>query len=221
MIKISPSILSADFSKLGTQIKTLEDSGADLIHIDVMDGNFVPNLSFGFPIIKSIRTCSSLPFDVHLMIDEPSRYIDEFASSGADLITVHYETEKHLDRLIDHIKSCNVKAGIALNPATPVSCILPVLHKIDLVLIMSVNPGYGGQKFIPYTLEKVTELRNIKEKNNYTFSISIDGGVTIENCVDIAAAGVDIIVAGSSVFKNNAIKENLASIIKILSHPLS
>jgi ribulose-phosphate 3-epimerase len=209
MIKLAPSILSADFAKLGEQVALLEKAKVDLLHIDVMDGNFVPNISIGLPVIKSLRPYTKLPFDVHLMIDKPSRYIEDFVNAGADYITVHQESEIHTDRLIDYIKSFNIKAGISINPATPVSALEHLLPKVDLVLIMSVNPGFGGQSLIEYTLNKVETLKKIREKHNYNFEISIDGGVTVENCQRIASCGVDILVSGSSIFKNNNIENNV------------
>ena len=177
MIKIAPSILSADFSRLGEHIKELEACGADMIHIDVMDGMFVPNISFGIPIIKSIRKLTKLPFDVHLMIEEPSRYVEDFARAGADIITVHYETDRHIDRTINYIKSFGVKAGVALNPATPVDCIKHLISNLDMVLIMSVNPGFGGQKYIEYCSDKIKEVRALADKYNKDIMIQVDGGI--------------------------------------------
>lgn len=209
MIKLSPSILSADFAKLGEQVSLLEKAKVDLLHIDVMDGNFVPNISIGLPVIKSLKPYTSIPFDVHLMISNPSRYIEDFVKAGADYITVHQESELHLDRLIDYIKSFNVKAGIAVNPSTPISLLEHLLPKLDLVLVMSVNPGFGGQSLIEYTLDKISALKDIREKNNYSYEISIDGGVTIDNCQRIASYGVDILVSGSGIFKDNTIENNV------------
>ncbi|MGL5152129.1 MAG: ribulose-phosphate 3-epimerase, partial [Clostridium sp.] len=166
MVKIAPSILAADFSKLGEEVKKLHNGGADFIHIDIMDGNFVPNISFGPAVTKSIRNLTDKVFDVHLMIEEPGKYIDEFVEAGADLITVHYESDKHIDRTINYIKSKGVKAAIALNPGTPVSLIKDLVPSLDMVLIMSVNPGFGGQKFIPYAIEKIKEVKELKDMYN-------------------------------------------------------
>lgn len=209
MIKIAPSILSADFANLGRDIKSLEEGKADLVHIDVMDGIFVPNISFGVPVIKSIRNITKIPFDVHLMIEDPSRYIENFVDSGADIITFHYEAERHVDRVIDYIKSFGVKCGIALNPCTNVENLKYVINKLDMVLIMSVNPGFGGQKFIPYTIEKIKELRRISKDLNKDLLIEVDGGINTSNINQVVEAGANVIVAGSSVFNNGNIKENI------------
>ncbi|MDT8718706.1 ribulose-phosphate 3-epimerase [Clostridium sp. 19966] len=216
MIKLSPSILSSDFSKLGEEVKLLDEAGADLIHIDVMDGNFVPNITLGPPIIKALRPYTKLPFDVHLMIENPSNYIKDFVEAGSDIITVHYESDRHMDRLVDYIKGFNVKAGIALNPSTPVSFIKHLLHKIDLVLIMSVNPGFGGQSFIPYSLDKIKELTRLKQENNYRYEINVDGGISADNCKEAAAAGANILVSGSGIFKNHELKENIKKFREVL-----
>ncbi|MBX4259086.1 ribulose-phosphate 3-epimerase [Clostridium estertheticum] len=209
MIKISPSILSADFSKLGEHIKQLDAYGADMIHIDVMDGMFVPNISFGTPIIKSIRKLTRLPFDVHLMIEEPSRYVEEFVHAGADIITVHYETDRHIDRTINYIKSFGVKVGVALNPATPVALIKHLISNVDMVLIMTVNPGFGGQKFIEYCLDKVKEVRELANGYNKDIMIQVDGGIDESNINGVVSSGANVIVAGSAVFKNDDIEKNI------------
>ena len=210
-IKISPSILSADFSKLGNEIRDLEKAGADLIHIDVMDGHFVPNITIGPGVIYKLRKCSSLPFDVHLMISPVHNFIKSFAEAGADIITIHPEATDNLVSSIEKIKSLNKKAGVALNPETPVNKVLPVLGSIDLVLIMSVNPGFGGQKFIESTLEKVKLLRKEIDTKNLAVQIEIDGGINFENSKIAKKAGVDILVSGATIFKKNAgnLKKNI------------
>lgn len=209
MIKIAPSILSADFSRLGEHIKALDAFGADMIHIDVMDGMFVPNISFGIPIIKSIRKITKLPFDVHLMIEDPSRYVEDFVKAGADIITVHYETDRHIDRTINYIKSFGVKAAVALNPATPVDCIKHLISSVDMVLIMSVNPGFGGQKYIEYCSDKIKEVKALADKYNKDLMIQVDGGVDGVNIGKVVNSGANVIVAGSAVFKNDEIEENI------------
>lgn len=212
---LSPSILAADFSRLGEQIHELDEAGAQYVHIDVMDGMFVPSISFGMPLMKSIRPCTDRIFDVHLMIEEPVRYIDDFAEAGADLITVHAEACKHLDRTIEAIKEKGLLAGVAINPATPLSAIECVLPKVDMVLIMTVNPGFGGQKLIPYTLDKVRALRAMIEKADLKTDIEVDGGINLENVTEAMDAGANIIVAGSAVFRGD-VGENVERFLNIL-----
>ena len=213
-IKISPSILSADFSKLGNEIRDLEKAGADLIHIVVMDGHFVPNITIGPDVIYKLKKYSSLPFDVHLMISPVHNFIKNFAEAGADIITIHPEATDNLVSSIKKIKSFNKKAGVSLNPETSVNKVLPVLDSIDLVLIMSVNPGFGGQKFIENTLEKVKLLRKEIDTKNLAVQIEIDGGINFENSKIAKKAGVDILVSGSTIFKEN--KGNLKKNIQLL-----
>ena len=210
-IKISPSILSADFSQLGNEIKRLENGGADMIHVDVMDGHFVPNLTLGPPIIKALRKYTKLPFDVHLMISPVHKYIQDYSEAGADIITIHPEATENLKDSIQHIKSFKKKVGVSLNPGSKIDLILSVLEEIDLVLIMSVNPGFGGQKFMPEVLNKIKELKKIKDNKNLNFDIEIDGGINFENYKLAIEAGANILVSGTTIFKNNDgnIKKNI------------
>jgi ribulose-phosphate 3-epimerase len=210
-IQISPSILSADFSQLGNEIKRLEEGGADMIHVDVMDGHFVPNLTIGPPVIKALRKHCLLKFDVHLMISPVHKYIESYAEAGADIITIHPEATDNLEDSILKIKQLNKKVGVSLNPESKIDLILDFLDKIDLVLIMSVNPGFGGQKFMPEVLEKIKKLRKIQDERNLNFDIEIDGGINFENYKKAIDAGANILVSGTTIFKSNDgdIKKNI------------
>lgn len=212
---LSPSILSADFSRLGEQIRELDEAGAQYVHIDVMDGRFVPSISFGVPIIKSIRDYSERIFDVHLMIEEPERYIADFLDAGADLITVHAESCVHLDRTIDSVKEKGILAGVALNPSTPLSVLDYLLPKVDMVLIMTVNPGYGGQKLIPYTVQKIRDLKEMVDRQGLKTDIEVDGGVNLFNVEELMDAGANIIVAGSAIFDGD-LTENTSRFLNII-----
>ena len=213
-IKISPSILSADFSQLGNEIKRLEKGGADLIHVDVMDGHFVPNLTIGPPVIKVLRQYSTLPFDVHLMISPVHKYIKDYAEAGADIITIHPEATENIESSISLIKKLNKKIGLSLNPDTSIEIIEKFLSSIDLVLIMSVYPGFGGQKFIPNVINKIKKLKSIKEKQNLKFDIEVDGGINFDNSKLVVEAGANILVSGTTIFKNNNgnIKKNIETL---------
>ena len=202
-IQISPSILSADFSQLGNEIKKLEEGGADLIHVDVMDGHFVPNLTIGPPVIKNLRKYTKLPFDVHLMISPVHEHIENYANAGADIITIHPEATKNLKESISLIQKFGKKVGVSLNPKTEIKTLIDEINNIDLVLVMSVNPGFGGQKFMPEVLDKIKELKKIKDKNQYHFDIEVDGGINFSNSKMVLEAGADILVSGTTVFKEN------------------
>ena len=206
---LSPSILSADFGNLLDDIRKIEEGGADYIHVDVMDGHFVPNISFGAPVMKAMNGKTKLPYDVHLMIENPDQYIADFVTPQTEFITVHQEASRHLHRTIQNIKSHGIKAGVSINPATPVSLLECILEDIDLVLVMSVNPGFGGQKFIPSALEKVRQLADLKREKKLNFLIEIDGGITLDNVKTVMDAGVEIAVAGSAVFGAENVTERV------------
>ena len=216
-IQISPSILSADFSQLGNEIKRLEVSGADLIHVDVMDGHFVPNLTIGPPVIKALRKYTKLPFDVHLMINPVHKYIKDYAKAGSDIITIHPESTEDLKSSIKEIKDLKKKAGVSLNPDTPIKTILNDLNDIDLILVMSVYPGFGGQKFMPEVLKKIDELSQLRTKNNFNYKIEVDGGIDFSNSKKTIEAGADIIVSGTTIFKEN--NGDLKKNIEMLRNP--
>ena len=215
MNKLAPSILAADFSILGEQIKKVESAGAEYLHIDVMDGSFVPSISFGLPLISSIRKSTGLTFDVHLMVTEPERFVDQFADAGANILTVHQEACTHLNRTLKHIKERGVKTGVALNPATDISTLKYVLNYVDMILVMSVNPGFGGQEFIPETLEKLKDVKNMVKASGRDIDIEVDGGITLKNVDTILKAGANVIVSGSSVFRGN-ITDNVKNFLEIL-----
>ena len=200
VIEIAPSILAADFSRLGEEISAVERGGARMLHVDVMDGHFVPNISIGVPVVSSLRKATTLLLDVHLMIEEPGRYAEAFADAGADMISVHQEATPHLDRVLAAIQERDIEAGVVLNPATPVDTLSEVLPKVDFVLIMSVNPGFGGQTFIPGALDKLRQLKELRSRYNYEYRIEVDGGLGLDNVADAVRAGAEIIVAGTSVF---------------------
>ncbi|MFL2143824.1 ribulose-phosphate 3-epimerase [Ruoffia sp. FAM 20857] len=211
-MKVAPSILSADFSELGDDLVDIVSNGADYIHIDMMDGNFVPNLSFGPMVMKFIRPLTDKTFDCHLMIEEPERYIELVAESGADIISVHVEATKHIHRVIQQIKQTGTKAGVVINPGTPVGAIEAVLADVDLVLVMTVNPGFGGQTFIPSSLNKIKQLKALREENNYNYEIEVDGGINEETSKKCLEAGADVLVAGSYIFSHNNRKEAIDSL---------
>ena len=213
---LSPSILSADFTKLGEEIETIDNAGAEYIHVDVMDGMFVPSISYGMPVIKSIRKSTGKVFDVHLMISEPIRYIADFAASGADMITVHVEACSDVVVTIEKIREYKLKVGITLNPDTPVSAIKPYLNRVDMVLIMSVNPGFGGQKFITSSVDKIKEVKRLRDELNLSYDIEVDGGINIDNLATVLEAGANVIVAGSAIFRGDA-AENVKKFKSIMS----
>ena len=209
MKKIAPAILSADFSRLGDEVRAVERAGADVIHVDVMDGHFVPNITIGPLVVQGLKKLTSLPLDVHLMIEKPERYIEVFAQAGSDWITIHAEVCPHLKRMIKKIRQLNVRPGIVLKPATSLKTLYPILDDIDLVLIMSVNPGFGGQFFIPSALKKIEKLRKIVDQNSYPLEIEVDGGVKIENIREVSRAGADIFVVGTGIFKAENYSETI------------
>ena len=212
MVKISPSILSADFARLGEEVQAVEQSGADYIHVDVMDGHFVPNITIGAPVVKALRPVTSLPLDVHLMIENPDAYIPDFAAAGADIITVHQEAVPHLHRTVQLIHSLGKRAGVSLNPATPVDTLELILAEVDMVLLMTVNPGFGGQSFIPFTLDKIARMRSMIERSGRDIELEVDGGVKAANIAEIARAGADVFVAGSALFNGGDYSRNLAEL---------
>ena len=215
-IKLAPSILDADFTCLERELRKIESGGADLIHLDIMDGNFVPNISFGPRIVESIKSITSLPLEVHLMVEKPENHIRSFINAGGDIIIVHYETSKHLDRLIQTINEADVKSGIALNPATPLSVIEYLIGKIDVLLLMTVNPGFGGQKFIPEMISKIEKARKIIDNQKKSISLAVDGGINLDNISQVIKAGAEIIVAGQIIFKNENTELTIKKIKNIL-----
>jgi ribulose-phosphate 3-epimerase len=218
MVKIAPSILASDFSILGNEIENIEKSGADMIHVDVMDGSFVPNISIGIPVIRSIRKITDLEFDVHLMIENPDKHIEAFAEAGADIICIHAEACKHLHMTITNIKRLGKKAAVSLNPATPLSYIELILHEVDMVLIMSVNPGFGGQEYLNFITDKITDLKKIVQKKGYNIDIEVDGGINMENIQMISKAGANVFVAGTAIFKSENRKRTIEKLRKLATY---
>lgn len=212
MIKLAPSILSADFSQLAESVKAVENAGCEYLHIDVMDGHFVPNITFGAVVFEKLRKKSNMTFDCHLMIEQPDLYLEDFVKAGADIITVHQEACVHLNRTIHHIKELGCKAGVAINPATSPQALEYVLQDVDMVLIMSVNPGFGGQKFIPQSLDKIKKLKQMIDAKNYNVDIQVDGGVSVDNIYDIVTAGANIVVAGSAIFGKDNIQKAVSDL---------
>ncbi|MBI1738646.1 MAG: ribulose-phosphate 3-epimerase [Acidobacteria bacterium] len=219
--EIAPSILAADFSRLGEEIAAVERGGARILHVDVMDGRFVPNISIGVPVVSSLRKATTLILDVHLMIEEPGRYVGAFADAGADMISVHQEATPHLDRVLAAIQERDIEAGVVLNPATPVATLSEVLSVVDFVLVMSVNPGYGGQKFISGSLEKLRQLKELRSRYNHTYRIEVDGGLGLDNVADAVRAGAEIIVAGTSVFHTSDPAEAVRRMRQVASEALA
>jgi ribulose-phosphate 3-epimerase len=220
-IEIAPSILAADFTRLGEEVRAIEQGGADVIHVDVMDGHFVPNISIGIPVVESLRKATQLPLDVHLMIEQPETYIEEFVRAGADRVLIHQEATVHLDRALAMIRESGAQAGAAINPATPVAMLTEVLDKLDTVLVMSVNPGFGGQKFIPGSIEKIRQLNQWRARYNGGFRIEVDGGVDAENAGELAQAGANTFVAGTSIFHTSDVAAAVRQIRKLANEALS
>ncbi len=216
MAKLAPSLLSADFSKLGEEIALIEKSGADYVHLDVMDGIYVPNITFGAPVIKKIRKTTKLPFDVHLMVDRPERFIDDFADAGSDIITVHPEASIHLHRTLQAIREKGVKAGVSLNPSTPLNVLEYIMDDVDLILIMSVNPGFGGQSYIPAMTEKIKNLRNMILRSGNDIILEVDGGIKLDNAKEIIDAGADLIVVGSGIFNAQDVEKRIGEFKEII-----
>lgn len=217
MSKISPSILSADFTRLGEEIKAVEKAGADYIHIDVMDGHFVPNITIGPFIVKAVKKIAKLPLDVHLMIENPDYYLDDFIKAGSDILTVHAEAAPHLNRTINYIKKSGIRAGVSLNPSTPLSVLEYIIEYIDMVLIMSVNPGFGGQSFIENIIPKIEILHNLISKNNYDIELNVDGGINVDNIERIARAGANVFVSGSGIYGTTDYKQTISLMKDLIS----